>query len=69
MSPDAGRFEAAHRARPLSDEIGELPLDMQVKLLRVLQERSVERLGSNHSIKVDIRIVAATNRNLEQAVR
>ena len=50
------------------DEIGELPLDVQVKLLRVLQERIVERLGSSQPIKVNVRVIAATNRNLEQAV-
>src|SRR4051812_24755367 len=64
-----GRFETANGSTLLLDEIGELPLDMQVKLLRVLQERTIERLGSHGSIKVDIRIVAATNRDLEQAVR
>ena len=51
------------------DEVGDLPLDVQVKLLRVLQERSIERLGSPKPIAVDVRIIAATNRSLEQAVR
>ena len=50
------------------DEIGDLPADVQVKLLRVLQERVVERLGSTQPIKVDVRLIAATNRNLERAV-
>ena len=63
-----GRFEAANGSTIFLDEIGEMPLDMQVKLLRVLEERTIERLGGNGSIKVDVRIIAATNRNLEQAV-
>jgi transcriptional regulator with GAF, ATPase, and Fis domain len=63
-----GRFEAAHGSTILLDEIGELPLEVQVKLLRVLEERSVARLGTNDSVKVDVRIIAATNRNLEEAV-
>jgi transcriptional regulator with GAF, ATPase, and Fis domain len=63
-----GRFEAANRSTIFLDEIGEMSLDMQVKLLRVLQERTIERLGCNGAIKVDVRIIAATNRNLEEAV-
>jgi transcriptional regulator with GAF, ATPase, and Fis domain len=63
-----GRFEAAHRSTLFLDEIGELPAAMQVKLLRVIQERVIERLGSPRPIKVDVRIIAATNRNLEEAV-
>ena len=50
------------------DEIGELPLDIQVKLLRVIQDREVTRLGSNKPIKVDIRLITATNQNLEESV-
>jgi formate hydrogenlyase transcriptional activator len=63
-----GRFEAANDSTLFLDEIGELPASIQVKLLRVLQEREFERLGSSQSVKVDVRIIAATNRNLEQAV-
>ena len=62
----AGRFEVAHRSTLFLDEIGELPLDLQAKLLRVLEEGRFERLGSTQSRKVDVRIIAATNRNLEQ---
>ncbi|HKX27899.1 MAG TPA: sigma 54-interacting transcriptional regulator [Blastocatellia bacterium] len=63
-----GRFEAAHGATLFLDEVGELPLDLQAKLLRVLQEGEFERLGSNRSIKVEVRMIAATNQNLEEAV-
>jgi formate hydrogenlyase transcriptional activator len=68
LSRQIGRFEAANGSTIFLDEIGDLPLDIQVKLLRVLQERTVERLGGNHSMRVDVRVIAATNRNLEQAV-
>lgn len=64
-----GRFEEANTGTIFIDEIGDLPLPLQAKLLRVLQERKVERLGSNLSREVDIRVVCATNRNLEQMVR
>ncbi len=64
-----GRFEVAGGGVVFLDEIGELAPTLQVKLLRVLQEREFERVGGTHPIKVDIRLVAATNRNLEQAVR
>jgi transcriptional regulator with GAF, ATPase, and Fis domain len=64
-----GRFEAANQSTVFLDEVGDLPPEIQVKLLRVLQDRVIERLGSVQSIKVDVRIVAATNRDLEEAVR
>jgi transcriptional regulator with GAF, ATPase, and Fis domain len=68
MSRQIGRFEAANQSTLFLDEIGELPPEVQVKLLRVLQERVIERLGSTQQIKVDVRIIAATNRHLEKAV-
>jgi len=68
LSRQIGRFEAANGSTLFLDEIGDLPMEVQVKLLRVLQERVIERLGSTQSIKVDVRIIAATNRNLEEAV-
>jgi len=69
LSRQIGRFEAAHQSTLFLDEIGDLPAEMQIKLLRVIQERVIERLGSNQPIKVDVRIIAATNRDLESAVR
>jgi chemotaxis protein methyltransferase CheR len=63
-----GRFELANEATIFLDEIGELPLELQAKLLRVIQEGEFERLGSSKTIKVDARIIAATNRNLKIAV-
>ncbi|CAN5449162.1 hypothetical protein BH10BAC3_BH10BAC3_32100 [soil metagenome] len=63
-----GRFELADGGTVFLDEIGELPIDLQAKLLRVLQEGEFERLGNPRTIKVNVRIIAATNRNLEQAI-
>jgi formate hydrogenlyase transcriptional activator len=69
LSRQIGRFEAANQSTLFLDEIGDLPAEVQIKLLRVLQERVIERLGSTQPIKIDVRIIAATNRNLEDAVR
>lgn len=63
-----GRFETANGGTIFLDEIGDMPLAMQVKLLRVLQERCFERVGSSKSISVDVRVVAATHQNLEEAI-
>ena len=64
-----GRFEIANGGTLFLDEVGELPLDLQAKLLRVLEEGEFERVGGSHTLKVDVRVIAATNRNLEEAVR
>jgi sigma-54 specific flagellar transcriptional regulator A len=63
-----GRFEMANGGTIFLDEIGDLPLDMQVKLLRVLQERQIEPLGSNKSVAIDVRVIAATHKDLEKDI-
>jgi DNA-binding NtrC family response regulator len=64
-----GRFEQAHRSTIFLDEIGEMPIELQTKLLRVLQEREIQRLGSSETIRVDVRVVAASNCDLLEKVR
>jgi two-component system, NtrC family, response regulator HydG len=65
----AGRFEDAHRGTLFLDEIGELPMSLQSKLLQVIEEKTFTRVGGNHPITVDVRLIAATNRNLEEMVK
>ena len=69
LTRQIGRFELASGGTIFLDEIGDLPLSLQTKLLRVLQEGELERLGSGKTIKVDVRVIAATNRDLEEALR
>ena len=68
LARQIGRFELADHSTIFLDEIGDLPFDVQVKLLRVLEERQIERLGSPKAVGVDVRIIAATHRNLEQRI-
>jgi len=68
LTQTTGRFQLADRGTLFMDEIGDLPLELQPKLLRVLQEQEFERLGSTRTIRVNVRVVAATNRNLEEMV-
>ena len=69
MNKRDGRFELAHGGTILLDEVSEISPTVQAKLLRVLQERELERVGGNRTIKVDVRVIATTNRNLEEAVQ
>jgi len=63
-----GKFELAHKGTILLDEIGDMPLNMQIKLLRVLQEKEIERVGGTTTVPIDVRVIAATNRSLEDLI-
>lgn len=67
-STRAGKFELAHKGTLFLDEIGDMSLKTQAKILRILQEQSFERVGGMHTLKVDVRVIAATNKNLEEAI-
>jgi transcriptional regulator with GAF, ATPase, and Fis domain len=69
IAQKAGRLELAHKGTLFLDEIGDLPLELQPKILRALQEKEIERLGGSRTIPVDVRLIAATNRNLEKMIR
>src|SRR5207248_692519 len=66
LTQKIGRFEMAHKGTLFLDEVGDIPLDLQPKLLRALQEKAFERLGGTRTIPIDVRLIAATNRNLKQ---
>ena len=68
LQKQIGRFELANGGTLFLDEIGEIPIELQAKLLRVLQEGEFERIGNPNTMKVDVRVIAATNRNLEQEI-
>src|SRR6201993_83984 len=68
VSKKVGRMELADKGTLFMDEVGDIPLDLQPKLLRVLQDHEFERLGSNRTVRVDLRLIAATNRDLSQRV-
>src|SRR6267154_1705223 len=69
VTQTTGRFQAADRGTLFLDEIGDLPLELQPKILRVLQEQQIERLGGGHTLQIDVRVIAATNRDLGQMVQ